>query len=384
MAGGRTTRSDKIDSGTVQALVSLSDEEITTLRDTYSIQNVEDLALLDKEDIDTILGADTATFMKRRKLTAVSKFIQMGGLITPTTSMKNVTSGIANRGPASSSAPAPAPVPTSTTLNSAPIKLSPNDFPKFTGELDEQEMFKSKAEAQIGQTAFKFLLTRDAVTPDEMERDEELFNVFKTSFLEGKAFHLISRSLTDADGTTLPPSGRQVWQQFLLWCNSGGHKNTVLKNIKRELKDLKLDGDTVDGFVYVNKFIIGHQKLLEIGSRGERSEMLVNFVENITDPDLFDTVRQILENYNMEIDRGNHTLNAKEFFDLVENRQRTLNVTADFDIEVKSCRQIHGANQTSASTANAIKKDLNKVYKNLPKPLWNSLSPQQQSAFIAH
>eukprot|EP00557_Chaetoceros_sp_GSL56_P014026 CAMPEP_0176478512 /NCGR_PEP_ID=MMETSP0200_2-20121128/1227_1 /TAXON_ID=947934 /ORGANISM="Chaetoceros sp., Strain GSL56" /LENGTH=1865 /DNA_ID=CAMNT_0017874457 /DNA_START=317 /DNA_END=5915 /DNA_ORIENTATION=+ len=382
MAGGRATRSDKIDSGTVQALVGLSDDEITTLRDTYSIQNVEDLALLDKEDIDSILGADTATFMKRRKLTAVSKFIQMGGLITPTTSMKDVTSGIATRGSASPSAPAPAPVPTSTTLNSAPIKLSPNDFPKFTGELDEQEMFKSKAEAQIGQTAFKFLLTRDAVTPDEMERDEELFNVFKTSFLEGKAFHLISRSLTDVDGTSLPPSGRRVWQQFLLWCNSGGRKNTVLKNIKRELKDLKLDGDTVDGFDYVNKFIIGHQKLLEIGAEAKESEMLVNFVENITDPD-FDTVRQILENYNMEIDRGNRTLNAKELFDMVENRQRTLNVTADVDMEVKSRRQVRGANQTPPPTASALKKDLNKVY-NLPKPLWNSLSSQQQSAFIAH
>jgi len=382
MAGGRLTRSDKIDSGTVKALVDLSDDEIATLRDTYSITYVEDLALLDKEDIDSILGADTVTFMKRRRLTAVSKFIQMGGSITATTTMRDVTSGIANRGSGSQSLPTPIPAPTTTTLTSAPIKLSPTDFPKFTGELDDQEMFKSKAEAQIGQTAFKFLLTRDAVTPDEMERDEELFNVFKTSFLEGKAFHLISRSLTDADGTSLPPSGRRVWQQFLLWCNSGGRKNTVLKNIKRELKDLKLDGDAVDGFDYVNKFIIGHQKLLEIGAEAKESEMLVNFVENITDPD-FDTVRQILENYNMEIDRGNRTLNAKEFFDMVENRQRTLNATADIDMEVKSRRQARGDNHKSPPPTASSKTDITKIY-NLPKPLWSSLSPQQQSAFIAH
>lgn len=73
MAGGRATCSDKIDSGAVQAcLVGLRDDEISTaLKDTYSIQNVEDLALLDKEDIDFILGADTTAFMKRRKLTAV-------------------------------------------------------------------------------------------------------------------------------------------------------------------------------------------------------------------------------------------------------------------------------------------------------------------------
>lgn len=250
MAGGRATRSDMLDSGTIQTLVGLSDEEINTLKNTYSIQHVEDLALLDKDDIDSILGTDTTTFMKRRRLNAVSTFIRMGGTVTATATTRDVTNGIATRGSGSTSVPAPATVPTSTTLTSAPIKLSPTDFPKFTGELDDQEMFKSKAEAQIGKTAFKFLLTRDAVTPDELERDEELFNVFKTSFLEGKAFHLISRSLTDADGTSLPPSGRRVWQQFLLWCNSGGRKNTVLKNIKRELKDLKLDGDTIDGFDY--------------------------------------------------------------------------------------------------------------------------------------
>lgn len=306
----------------------------------------------------------------------------MGGSITVTSTMRDVTQAIANKGSGSLSTPAPTTVTANATLTSAPIKLSPNDFPKFSGELDDQEMFKSKAEAQIGQTAFKFLLTRDAVSPDELERDEELFNVFKTSFLEGKAFHLISRSLTDADGTSLPPSGRRVWQQFLLWCNSGGRKNTVLKNIKRELKDLKLDGDVIDGFDYVNKFIIGHQKLLEIGAEAKESEMLVNFVENITDPD-FDTVRQILENYNMEIDRGNRTLNAKEFFDMVENRQRTLNANADVDMEVKSRRQVRGDKSTFTSSTNTSQQAVNKVF-NLPKPLWSSLSSQQQSAFIAH
>jgi hypothetical protein len=87
--------------------------------------------------------------------------------------------------------------------------------PKFTSEeLDQQDMFKSKAEAQIGQTMFKFLLTRDAVTSaDEMQCEEELFNIFKTSFLEGKAFHLISCSLsTDIDDTSLPSLGQQMWQ----------------------------------------------------------------------------------------------------------------------------------------------------------------------------
>lgn len=49
----------------------------------------------------------------------------------------------------------------------------------------------------VGQTAYKFLLSRDATDDVEKERDEELFNVFKSSFLEGTAYHIITSSLTD-------------------------------------------------------------------------------------------------------------------------------------------------------------------------------------------
>ena len=51
----------------------------------------------------------------------------------------------------------------------------------------------------------------------------------------------------------------------------------------RELKDLKLNGDAVDGFNYVHKFIICHQKLLEICVEVIESEILMNFVENTSD-----------------------------------------------------------------------------------------------------
>eukprot|EP00957_Ditylum_brightwellii_P090081 6860318-Ditylum_brightwellii.AAC.1 len=60
-----------------------------------------------------------------------------------------------------------------------PIKLSPADFPSFAGEIEEQESYKTKAEAQIRQTAFKFLLTWYRMNQDERERDEQLFNIFK-------------------------------------------------------------------------------------------------------------------------------------------------------------------------------------------------------------
>eukprot|EP00957_Ditylum_brightwellii_P107300 8187370-Ditylum_brightwellii.AAC.1 len=68
----------------------------------------------------------------------------------------------------------------------APIRLSPADFPFFTGEIEEQESYKAKDEAQIGQTAFKFLLTQDAANQEEKERDKELS---KSSFHGEKAYN---------------------------------------------------------------------------------------------------------------------------------------------------------------------------------------------------
>eukprot|EP00957_Ditylum_brightwellii_P143406 10925031-Ditylum_brightwellii.AAC.1 len=107
--------------------------------------------------------------------------------------------------------------------------------------------YKTKVEVQIGQTAFKFLLTRDAHNQEEKERDEELFNVFK-KIHGGKAYTMITLLLKDANGNDLPPSRHRVWTNFLTWCNSGGHKNTLIKNLKNDLKHLKLDGDDIDSF----------------------------------------------------------------------------------------------------------------------------------------
>eukprot|EP00957_Ditylum_brightwellii_P151881 11566093-Ditylum_brightwellii.AAC.1 len=136
----------------------------------------------------------------------VATFLRKGGTLSSSTTMSEVMQW--NGGTQSTPG-------TTTVKQHAPIRLSPADFPSFTGEIDEQESYKMKAEAQIGQTAFKFLLTRDATNQEEKERDEELFNVFKNSFHGGKA------SLKDDQGNTLPPSGRRVWQDFEKWCNSG-------------------------------------------------------------------------------------------------------------------------------------------------------------------
>eukprot|EP00957_Ditylum_brightwellii_P145696 11094005-Ditylum_brightwellii.AAC.1 len=71
---------------------------------------------------------------------------------------------------------------TTSSKASASTKPSPADFLTFSGEIEDQDNYKTKVEAQIGQTVFKFLLSQDAVNQDEKERDEELFNKFKNSF----------------------------------------------------------------------------------------------------------------------------------------------------------------------------------------------------------
>eukprot|EP00957_Ditylum_brightwellii_P061986 4704053-Ditylum_brightwellii.AAC.1 len=48
-----------------------------------------------------------------------------------------------------------------------PTKLSLSDFPSFSGEIEDQEKYETKMEAQIRQTSFKFLLTQDPVELEE-------------------------------------------------------------------------------------------------------------------------------------------------------------------------------------------------------------------------
>ena len=91
-------------------------------------------------------------------------------------------------------------------------------------------MYRDSIEAMIGQTPFKFLLQRNVNGAIEEERDEELFNVFKSSFLRGTAYHLIESSLY-VNGVKERPSGRCIWTNFLTWRNSGGRKDTQTKRL---------------------------------------------------------------------------------------------------------------------------------------------------------
>eukprot|EP00957_Ditylum_brightwellii_P160660 12230792-Ditylum_brightwellii.AAC.1 len=177
----------------------------------------------------------------RRKLTMVADFIWKGGSLTGSTTIQTIMAwSSGSRHSLSSLA--------GKNKATAPIKLSPANFPTFTGEISEQEHYKTKAEVQIRQTAFKFLLTYDAHNQEEKEHDEELFNVFKNLFHGEKAYNIITLLLKDASEIDLPPSGHRVLTNFLTWCNSGGHKSTLIKNLKNDLKNLKLDGDDINGF----------------------------------------------------------------------------------------------------------------------------------------
>ena len=219
------TRSQTLAGSNIQALANLNDEQLGSLRNEFGLSTVQDLALLETSDFDEILGNENSSFLQRMKLAKIAEFVREGGVLSSRTTINDILTfrQISNS------------APTSQAIIPPPIKLSPKDFPKFTGKISDQSSYKTRVEALIGQTAFKFLLTKDAETPDEKERDEELYNVFKNSFLDGTAYHVVARSLRDDDGNELVPSGRRVWKRFLLWCNSGGRKNTLIMSIRKDL-----------------------------------------------------------------------------------------------------------------------------------------------------
>eukprot|EP00957_Ditylum_brightwellii_P133441 10173815-Ditylum_brightwellii.AAC.1 len=106
----------------------------------------------------------------------------------------------------------------------------------------------------------------------------------------------------DSSENKLDPSGCRVWENFLKWYNSIGPNNTLIRTIKADIDVLKLDGNTVDGFEYVNQHIVLYTKLDELltSKTPEMSKMQM-FVDIIIDED-FKTVHQLLENTLLEID----------------------------------------------------------------------------------
>eukprot|EP00957_Ditylum_brightwellii_P155796 11860697-Ditylum_brightwellii.AAC.1 len=115
------------------------------LEGNYQITLLQDLALLDKANIDVLLGNDMATFIAQRKLSMIANLLKQGGVVNSSTIMNGIVTcgGIVS-----------GTTDISTLKATAPIKLSPADFPSFSGEIKDQEDCKTEAEAQIGQTNF--------------------------------------------------------------------------------------------------------------------------------------------------------------------------------------------------------------------------------------
>eukprot|EP00957_Ditylum_brightwellii_P126484 9641641-Ditylum_brightwellii.AAC.1 len=109
------------------------------------------------------------------------------------------------------------------------------------------------------------------------------------------------------------------------------------KNVKAQIHALKLNGENVNGFNFVNQKFVLYGKLSNLKDKYIEIDRMTMFVENITNPD-FDTVKQMLENYLLEINWGNRTLRVKEFINMIESRQQRLNKTEEDDMEVKARR----------------------------------------------
>eukprot|EP00957_Ditylum_brightwellii_P052158 3954664-Ditylum_brightwellii.AAC.1 len=85
------TRSSRTITGSaVKDLVRLSTEQLKTLKDNYLIALLQDLVLLDKDDVDSLPGNDSDTFLIRRKLSMVATFLRKGDTLSSTTTMSKV------------------------------------------------------------------------------------------------------------------------------------------------------------------------------------------------------------------------------------------------------------------------------------------------------
>eukprot|EP00957_Ditylum_brightwellii_P163906 12478410-Ditylum_brightwellii.AAC.1 len=121
------TRRQLLENIGVKDLVGLSNVQLKTLKDNYLIKNLQGLALVDKANVDSIIGTDKDTFFMRRQLTMVMDFIGKGGSLTGSTTIQTIMTWFGGgRNSLSLSA--------GKNKATAPIKLSPANFPTFSEE----------------------------------------------------------------------------------------------------------------------------------------------------------------------------------------------------------------------------------------------------------
>ena len=364
------------------SLADLTSDEVRSFTD-LKIETLPDLMLLEPDDFDNILGNDSSTFIKRKRLAAIVKYLRSGDANTLMAEIiqgsygTNTTAAATGAGVSS----------TGQYVPTAPMKLSPCDIPSFSGDIMDQDTYKTKVEAIVGQTTLKHLLSRRPNSADEIERDEELFN-------GGTAYLLIGSTLKDSEEKPVAPSGHRLWQDFLAWCNSGGRKDALISKLKSDIKALVLDGDHINGFDYVNQWITKHNELSDLGAAVPKNTTMSDFVHQIEDDD-FKVTKELLEATMLRVNRGTTTLNLQEFHDNVESRQRTLDKAADNDMKVRSRRSnVQRSRKRGCSPASSVESrssggysnSSNNAFKNtnlkLPNAIFKELSESQQKAVI--
>eukprot|EP00957_Ditylum_brightwellii_P126083 9611349-Ditylum_brightwellii.AAC.1 len=116
---------------------------------------------------------------------------------------------------------------------------------------------------------------------------------------------------------------------------------------------LKLDGKEVDGLVYMNQHSVLYTELKDLGAKHTKNDRMTKFIDYIIDPD-YNTVKQRLDSYLLEIDQGNCSLKKKEFTDMVESWQHKLGQDASAEMEAKlqsSRLSFKGDKKTKATLA---------------------------------
>eukprot|EP00957_Ditylum_brightwellii_P111322 8489815-Ditylum_brightwellii.AAC.1 len=74
------------------------------------------------------------------------------------------------------------------------------------GEIEDQDNYRTNAKTQLGQKAFKTLLSCDATNQYKKGCNNELYSLFKNVYHGDKAYNVVIQSLADKYGNKLDPS----------------------------------------------------------------------------------------------------------------------------------------------------------------------------------
>ncbi len=136
------------------SLADLTSDEVRSFTD-LKIETLTDLMLLEPDDFDNILGNDTSTFIKRKRLVTIVKYLRSGNTIVANTLMTEVIQG--SYGTNTTAAGTGANVTsTGQYVSTAPIKTI-SKIPSFSGDIQDQDKYKTKIEAIVGQTTFNLV-----------------------------------------------------------------------------------------------------------------------------------------------------------------------------------------------------------------------------------